>query len=215
MMADTTYMTGKEAKEKGFADEVLESAEPLQIAASADRKMLYVGQRKMHLAPGMMLPDSIPTVKSGAVPDVTQNINTDENEGGKPMASTIEELRAENPDLVSQLEAAARANAVQEEQTRLQEIDNVAGLFNPDLVREAKYGAKACTAKDLAYRAAQEAAKNGQQFLSNMAADAQVSGAAVVPAAPVPEDKPEPKTPEEKLSAARNAVRAILHKEEK
>ena len=215
MMADTTYMTGKEAKEKGFADEVLESAEPLQIAASADRKMLYVGQRKMHLAPGMMLPDSIPTVKAGAVPVVTQNINTDENEGGKPMASTIEELRAENPDLVSQLEAAARANAVQEEQTRLQEIDNVAGLFNPDLVREAKYGAKACTAKDLAYRAAQEAAKNGQQFLSNMAADAQVSGAAVVPAAPVPEDKPEPKTPEEKLSAARNAVRAILHKEEK
>ncbi|MDN8688507.1 ATP-dependent Clp protease proteolytic subunit, partial [Staphylococcus aureus] len=35
MMADTTYMTGKEAVEKGFADELLDDAEPLEISASA------------------------------------------------------------------------------------------------------------------------------------------------------------------------------------
>lgn len=219
MMSNTTYMTGKEAKEKGFADEVLDSAEPLEIAASADRRTLFVGQRKMHLAPGMMLPDSIPTVKAGAVPVVTNTNTQEQSEGGKPMASTIEELRAENPDLVAQLvaaeRAAERADAIQAEQTRLQEIDDVASLFNPDLVRAAKYGEHACTARDLAYRAAQEAAKNGQQFLSNMNADAKNSGAADVPAAPAPAEEPKAETPEEKMAAARAAVKEAFKKEEK
>ncbi len=36
MMAATTYMTGQEAIGKGFADSLIEDAEPLNIAASAD-----------------------------------------------------------------------------------------------------------------------------------------------------------------------------------
>lgn len=212
MMADTTYMTGKEAFEKGFADEVLDE-EPLQIAASADGRTLYVGQRAMHLAPGMFAPDSIPTVEAGAVP-VETNTNANENEGGKPMANTIEELRAESPDLLAQAESAASASAVQAERTRLQEIDAVAGLFSAEMVTEAKYGENACSAQELAYRAAQAAVANGQQFLNNMAADAQASGAAEVPAAPAPAEEPKAETPEEKMAAARAAVKDLL-KEEK
>ena len=213
MMADTTYMTGKEAFEKGFADEVLDE-EPLQIAASADGRTLYVGQRAMHLAPGMFAPDFIPTVDAGAVP-VETNTNQATEEGGKTMATTVEELRAESPELVSELEAAVRADATRAEQERLQGIDNIAGLFSADMVREAKYGKTACTAQELAFRAAQEAAKNGQTFLANLEADAQASGAGEVPAAPAPEDTPieEPKTAEEKLEAARALVKKV--KEEK
>ena len=213
MMADTTYMTGKEAFEKGFADEVLDE-EPLQIAASADGRTLYVGQRAMHLAPGMFAPDSIPTVEAGAVP-VETNTNQATEEGGKTMATTVEELRAESPELVSELEAAVRADATRAEQERLQSIDDIAGLFSADMVREAKYGEHACTAQELAFRAAQEAAKNGQTFLANLEADAQASGAGEVPAAPAPEDTPieEPKTAEEKLEAARALVKKV--KEEK
>ena len=213
MMADTTYMTGKEAFEKGFADEVLDE-EPLQIAASADGRTLYVGQRAMHLAPGMFAPDSIPTVEAGAVP-VETNTNQATEEGGKTMATTVEELRAESPELVSELEAAVRADATHAEQERLRSIDDIAGLFSADMVREAKYGEHACTAQELAFRAAQEAAKNGQTFLANLEADAQASGAGDVPAAPAPEDVPkeEPKTAEEKLEAARALVKKV--KEEK
>ena len=217
MMADTTYMTGKEAKEKGFADEVLDTEEPLQIAASADRKMLFVGKRKMHMAPGMMLPESIPTVEAGAVP-VETNTN-EQNEGGSTMANTIEELRKENPELVAQLvsaeRAAERAEAIQAEQKRLQEIDELAGLFNADLVREAKYGAKACSAQELSYRAAVDAAKNGKQFLAQMTADANASNAGAVPAAPAHDPEPqaaEPKTDQEKEEAAKAAVKEIFHK---
>ncbi|MBO4676839.1 MAG: Clp protease ClpP, partial [Oscillospiraceae bacterium] len=36
MMGETTYLTGKDAVELGFADELLEDAEPLKLAASAD-----------------------------------------------------------------------------------------------------------------------------------------------------------------------------------
>ena len=216
MMADTTYMTGKEAFEKGFADEVLDE-EPLQIAASADGRTLYVGQRAMHLAPGMFAPDSIPTVEAGAVP-VETNIETQTvDEGGKPMATTLEELRAESPALVAEAESAASASAVQAERSRLQEIDAVAGLFSAEMVNEAKYGENACSAQELAYRAAQAAVANGQQFLNNMAADAQASGAAAVPAAPAPEEDPaqEANTPEEKMAAARAAIKELLKKEEK
>ena len=38
MMADTTYMTGREAIDKGFADELIEDAEPTSIAASEARR---------------------------------------------------------------------------------------------------------------------------------------------------------------------------------
>lgn len=213
MMADTTYLTGKEAKEKGFSDEVLEE-DALPIAASADGRTLFVGQRQMHLAPGMFAPDFIPTVEAGAVPVETNTSNQATEEGGKPMANTIEELRAESPDLLAQAESAASASAVHAERTRLQEIDAVAGLFSAEMVNEAKYGENACSAQELAYRAAQAAVANGKQFLNNMAADAQASGAADVPAAPAPAEEPKAETPEEKMAAARAAVKDLL-KEEK
>ncbi len=214
MMSDTTYLTGKEAKDKGFADEVVEE-EALPIAASADGRSLFVGQRQMHLAPGMFAPDFIPTVEAGAVP-VDTNKEQIVDEGGKPMATTIEELRAESPDLVAQVESAASADAVSAERSRLQAIDAVAGLFSAEMVNEAKYGETACTAQELSYRAAQAAMKNGQQFLHNLAADANASNAAAVPAAPAPAEDPAPvaETPEEKMEAARAAVKKLF-KEEK
>ena len=59
MMAETTYMTGREAVDKGFADKLVDDAEPLQIAASADGRSLYVGRRTFHLAPGMTAPAAL------------------------------------------------------------------------------------------------------------------------------------------------------------
>lgn len=56
------------------------------------------------------------------------------------MATTIEELRKENPELCRQLEQSASEQASQNERTRLSEIDEVANLFDPTMVQEAKYG---------------------------------------------------------------------------
>lgn len=64
MMAETTYMTGQEAIDKGFADALLENAQPLDIAASADGRSLFVRGREFHLCPGMFAPDDIPTAST-------------------------------------------------------------------------------------------------------------------------------------------------------
>jgi len=59
MMSETTYMTGREAVAKGFADALIEDADPLQIAASADGHCIYLGRRTLHLAPGMTAPAAL------------------------------------------------------------------------------------------------------------------------------------------------------------
>lgn len=113
MMRDTTYMTGREAMEKGFVDELIEDAEPLGIAASADGRSLFVHGRQMHLAPGMFAPDNIPTVTSEALAPVETNTNqpaqTGGQNGGNIMAKTLEELRKEDPALAEALMAEAKA----------------------------------------------------------------------------------------------------------
>ena len=63
MMAETTYMTGSEALDKGFADRLLEDAEPLAIAASADGHTIFINARSFHLAPGMQAPETLEKIE--------------------------------------------------------------------------------------------------------------------------------------------------------
>lgn len=240
MMSDTTYMTGREAVSKGFADELLEDGEPAQIAASADGRRLFVNGRTLHLAPGMFAPDNIPTVNPEApAPDMTnknQPAQTGgQNGGNTTMAKTLEELRAENPELAEALMAEAKAavsasgttapapqtgggdDPALAERKRLQEIDAVAGVIDPVLVQEAKYGEKACTAQELTYRAAQAAAEKGQTFLAQMQADNQASGAQGVGAAHDPGEAPpqESQTSDQRMASARAEVKALFGKTKK
>lgn len=121
------------------------------------------------------------------------------------MAKNLEELRAENPALAEAVMAEARAAvsasaaggapaaqqagadavsaAVQAEQKRIQEIDALAGLYDAETIKAAKYGEHACTAQEMAYRAAQKAAQQGRKFLSDLENDTQLSGAQDVGAA--------------------------------
>ncbi len=182
MMSDTTYMTGSEAVEKGFADELIEDAATPDIAASADGHSLFVNGREVRLMPGALVPKDIPvmSIKSKKKTKPSDNI---EKGGQKPMANTVEELRNEYPELVAQLEAAAKAkagnpadDAVKAERKRLEEIDAVAGLFDAETVNAAKYGDTACTAQEMTYRAAQKAVQQGRQFLKDAEDDARESG---------------------------------------
>ena len=128
---------------------------------------------------------------------------------------TMEEFRTQYPDLVSEVEAGARASgnaeAAKAERDRLAAIDEVAGLFDPDLVREAKYGDTPLTAEQLAYQAAVKAAKNGQKFMSALIADNNDSGVQDVPASPSADEETAPKTASEKRAAAKKAVHDLLN----
>ena len=244
MMAKTTYMTGAEAVEKGFADKLLEDAEPLDIAASADKRSLFVRGREFYLAPGMFAPDTIPTVETGVPAPAKANTTPPVqagNEGGTTMAKNLDELRTENPELAEALMAEANAAvsagadgggtpapqpqpgpdavsaAVQAEQKRIQEIDAVASLYDAETVKAAKYGENACTAQEMTYRAAQKAAQQGKKHLGDLEDDTQASGAQAVPAAGDPGTPPpkESQTPDQRMASARAEVKALFGKEAK
>lgn len=231
MMSDTTYMTGSEAVEKGFANELLENAEPIEIAASADGRSIIAKGRQMRLAPGMFVPDNIPTVKAAAKNPVDENIlqksamPTAKEEGGIPMAKTVAELRNEYPELVAQIEneakstvvpdASATEAAVKAERDRIKAIDEIAPLYDDETVNAAKYGENVCSAQELALNEAKKSAAKGQQFMANARADAVASNASKVGAAPGAEVMPEDeKTEEQKLAEAKAFVTKALGKKE-
>ena len=217
MMTATSYMTGRKAIEKGFADELLEDAEDPDISVSADRHTLYACGRKMRVAAMGQLPDDIKTHVEEIEPEQPEqeedapvvggdNItpeSTGRNEGGIPM--TLEELRQSDPEAAEALLAEAQASvshdeAVQAERQRCADIDALAGVFDAETIRAAKYG-NPCTAEQMAFRAAQEMAKQGRTFMSQMQSDYQESGAAAVTSAPASEEEDAPMTSEERKAA--------------
>ena len=203
MMAETTYLTGLDAVNFGFADYLLEDAEETPISASADRRFLFAQGRKIHLAPGMTIPEDIPTITPEAAattaPDVINTMPEEPGEGGNAM--TLEELRQEHPELVSEIEASVSHNdAVEAERQRIREIDQIAGLFSDALVEEAKYGSP-CTAQEMSYRAAQQAAQQGRSFLASLETDGQESGAQEVGAVAAPADTDQPMTDAARMAA--------------
>lgn len=156
MMGDTTYMTGKDAIEKGFADELVEG--DVEIAASADGRRLFVGGREMHLTAGMFAPDFVRTAEEGEPASEGENGITGEDpediehqagepaepesdpavspgnpgsEGGEDM--TLEEFREQNPEEARRIDEA-QAAAVRDaenraraaERERLRGIDGIA-----------------------------------------------------------------------------------------
>lgn len=234
MMDNETYMTGQEAIDNGFADSLVEGS-ALNIAASADRRTLFVQGLPVWACTrqgGIPAALNIPTVN--AVNQAVDTINkqpaeTGSNEGGTTMAKNLNELRAENPDLATALMAEAQAavevagantaaSAAEAERNRLREIDEISALYSDEEVQNAKYGDKPCTAQELAFRAAQAAAQKGKSMLTDMEADTRASGTGKVTAAPGEDDNNPPvpeanKTPGQRLSEAKAAVKGLLHRE--
>lgn len=106
---------------------------------------------------------------------------------------TYEELKAQEPDLVKQIEQNALASAqvqastdaVAAERQRIEAIDSIAASVpDPKMVQEAKYGEHPCTAQELCFRVMQQSAAQGVQFLAAYQADGAASGVASVGAAP-------------------------------
>lgn len=190
MMSKETWLTGREAVDKGFADELLEGEGP--EAALLDGKEILMVAGVQHNIKGLHVPDAlhIPRISPAAlaarpgrptagIDHHKQPAPTGTDEGGKdPMINTTEELRQAHPDLVKQIENAAKSEAVAAERARLQAIEEIApSVGDSDLVREAKYGEKPCTAEALALQAMQKQAKLGTKFLKDSADDHADSGA--------------------------------------
>ena len=232
-----TYMTGQEAVDAGWADEVIsgEGVEPVNMKLTPDKSRVMVNGHSVAACLFGKLPDNIPamtaeeyaalsTPASGDEPHnnsgkpAPQAPNNTHHDGGKNMEiKTIEELRNAFPDLVKQIEAAARAEGVTAERNRIQEIESIQAVVgDAQMVQDAKFGEKPMNAKDMLFAAAQKMSAVGNQMLGMLNGDAAASGAANVtssPAAPVG-GTPKAQTPEEKLNEARAAVKNLLGNKE-
>jgi ATP-dependent Clp endopeptidase proteolytic subunit ClpP len=218
-MSKDTYMTGQEAVDAGWADEVITAEGVAPIAKlSPDKSRLMVNGHSVAACLFGNLPDGIPemtaeeyaalsTPESGTEPHTdsgkpapqARNINTPEN-GGKTMEiKTPEELRNAFPELVAQVETAARAEGATAERNRIQEIESVqAAIGNAQLINDAKYGEKPMNAQELAFAAMKAQAAAGASVVNALNTDAKASGAAAVTPAPAADAE---LSPEEKAKA--------------
>lgn len=232
-----TWMTGQDAVDQGFADEVIDGSgtEPVNMKLTPDKSCLMVNG--MAVAAGCFgrLPDSIPamsadewaamsTPASGAKPQNNSAKpapqaphNTHSNNGGKAMEiKNIDDLRAAHPDLVKQIEDAAQDTGCNAERARIQgieEIENAIG--DAELVRNAKYGEKPMNAEQLAFAAMKKQAATGAAMLDGMKKDAQNSGTGDVTSAPAPAAEPKAKTDDEKAEELLLGVVNAMNKEVK
>lgn len=213
MMHKETWMTGKEAIDKGFADQLLNGEDPDMKMCGKD--VLMVAGIK-HDIKGLHIPESLgikqisPAAKAE---DIKPTGATEEQKKGETqMFNNTEELRTAEPQLVSQIEAEAAdravAQAVADERARLRAIDEIAPVVGDELVQEAKYGENPCTAEQLALRAVQAQAALGTTHLQNVAADSAASGVQDVKASSAKEDENKPLTKEERRAQGRAAAKA-------
>ena len=212
MMTATSYMTGRKAVEKGFADELIDEDVDPEIEVSADHRSIYAHGRRMKIAAMGELPEGIrihedikpvPETDGGDknTPDASGKIG-----GKEPM--TFEEFRKENPEAAEAALAEAQASvsheeAVAAERQRIADIDEIASLYDEETVRSAKYGENPCTAEQMAFRAAKEMAKQGKTFMNNMQADTADSGTNKVTPTPASEDDDKPMTTADRKAAGK------------
>lgn len=218
LVEQETWMTGQEAVDQGFADEVMEDGAPVTMSLTADKKYLLVNGVSMPTFCLPNLPQNIPVQHArpeenplfapGAFP--AASIKNNVTGGAETMEiTTIDQLRDAFPELTEQMEAAARAAGALEERSRLQSIENIQrAIGDPDLIAAAKYGETPLTAEQLALKAMQAQAQLGNAMLGAMAADAKASNAAWIGAAPNPGTEPTPEE-EEKAQEAR-AIQMIV-----
>lgn len=183
MVEDTTWMTGQDIIDEGFADEIIDQQIPMAMSADG-RYVVSNGIRIDSRAFGKVLP-TINVTENAGVPA----------EPEKEVKMTLDELKRTEPDLVKTIEDTARASvdtdsiaaqARTDERTRIQEIESIeASIADKDLVESAKFGETPMTARDLAFAAMQRQAKLGNKILGDMLDDAQHSGAEGVAPAPV------------------------------
>lgn len=126
--------------------------------------------------------------------------------------TNLEELRAAHPDLVAQVENAARAEGrtegANQERARIQGIEAIQNaIADQALIRNAKFGENPLTAEQLAFQAMQAQAAIGNTMLNNMAAESAASGAENVVAAPNAGPEANPAQPTDAKAAADEAVK--------
>lgn len=212
-IAKDTYMTGQEAVDAGWADEVIstEGEGFVNMALTPNKSHLMVNGHAVAACLFGKLPEGIPqmtaeeyaalampvqaeeSIDQSMQPAPQAVINQIQNGGTNMEFQTPEELRSACPDLVAQIESAARAEGAAAERTRIQGIEDVEnGISDAELVRNAKFGENPMNSDQLIVAAFKANAVKGTQTLAALQTDTAKSGVADVTATPAPAGEPKP-----------------------
>lgn len=218
MLAKETWLTGQEAVDAGFADEVIGSGEDVTMSLSTDKRFIVSngvamstrGMSTMPVAAAIMTKEQEAAIFGMGAPGNSMqpapqaDINSTHN-GGKDMEiKNIEDLRKAFPEFVAQVETAARADGAKAERERIQGIEDIqAAIGDAEMIKNAKYGEKPMTAQEVAFAAMKKQAAIGATVLTNLNTDAQNSGAAGVEGTPAPSNEPAADSPEAIMAAAK------------
>lgn len=131
--------------------------------------------------------------------DNKMNNKTEKGEG----VMTLDELKAQYPDLVNQIRNEGKEEGIQSERARIQGIEQISNSIPAEMVEDAKY-TNPMNAQELAFNALQDAAKKGQQFLNHLAQDSEASGAQHIRADLAPSHEEQENAEAAALAAAMN-----------
>lgn len=159
----TSWMTGEEAIQKKYADELITGK---KVEIIQKDKTLYVN----HIPMGVQM----------FAAEMPKNIK--KIEGEKEM--NLKELKEKYPEFVQQIQAEGKEQLqnqieqeVQKERARLAAIEEIEKMIGDEnLIKEAKYGEKRMTAQELSFVALKQQAQLGKSFLNNMLEDTNTSG---------------------------------------
>ena len=155
-MKTTSWMTGKEVIEKGYADELI-TDKKMELMVDQNEATLYVNQIPMHTQMFLEMPKNLKKIKGEEKMD-------------------LKELKEKYPNLVQQIQEDGKEQvqnqieqALQKERERLKSIEEIENIIgDKELVKAAKYGQNKMTAQDLAFAAMKKQAKLGENFFHNI-----------------------------------------------
>jgi ATP-dependent protease ClpP protease subunit len=212
LMAKETWLTGQDAVDKKFADELIHSASAPTMNLSADKKSITVNGVTFSTAGIKALPENIPTAAPKQVPPPKDNDtqppkgDTKNNEGGTKPLKTLDELKQNNPELY----AEAIKEAQNTERERIKAIDAIAGAVgDAELLASAKFGDTPMTAEQLALAAMKKQAAQGAEFQQKTAEDYAKSGADRVKPQNSGNGTDKPLSPVELIAAGREAGKKL------
>lgn len=181
MITGDCWMTGKEAVDEGFADEVIEGEVSTEV--TEDNKTVISNGIRFPAEAFYSLPRNMKVLKNGIKPE-----NNNPQEGGETVM-TKKELMENHPELYNEIvdeirgeqQTAAVEAAVRAERERIRSIDEIAAQVGDNaMVMEAKFGEKAMDASQLALEALKKQSKLGNEFLKGWQDDVSNSGANAV-----------------------------------
>ena len=211
-MDKETWLTGQEAVDAGFADEVIEHDVQLSMRMAQNKSFMEVnGLRLSAQWMPTALPDGIDIVKEENIvsnPTAAPTGGNNTNGGTEPMYNTVEELRAAYPDLTAQIENAAQAQGAADERARLEAIDAIRNnIGNSEMVHNAMFGENRMTVEQLALQAIKANAAQGAAVLASLGAE--TAPATKVEPAPAVVEEPKTNSPEAMIAQARADVAAF------